>query len=311
LTRPPGSRNSSSSSSSPSSSSTVPAVKDLGLIKSTDVFNFQDGCPICLSEFTEPIALFCKHVFCKECAGGLPPTFRKCPICRSQDRSYYSRIENEEREEEKEREEGKREGENGNEENEENGGNETRPEITIASTSSSNPRTEFLLDLLKRNENDSIVIYCSIQTNINAIESFLQSQNIPCTKIQGNMTIQKREKNIRLFMEKKCRVIIFTPQIAAAGINLTVANKLIFWDYCWTHATMKQAIGRLVRLGQTSPIVNIYFLEHANSLESVGNDFLFKLDRKEKGTQLRNDDPNDVLKHCTTPLDYIYNMYNF
>jgi SWI/SNF-related matrix-associated actin-dependent regulator of chromatin subfamily A3 len=255
----------------------------MGSIDVSEVYNINDGCPICLSDFKDPIALHCKHVFCKDCAGGLPPIFEKCPICRSTNKRFYASITNKDE-------------------------NSPTPETTMTTAIETRvislKRFEFLENILASSES-SIVIYCSIQTNIPMIESYLQAKNISCTKITGNMTLKQRETNINRFSNKECRVILFTPRIAAAGINLTVANKLIFWDYCWTHDTMKQAIGRLVRLGQASPDVDIYFLEHEHSLESIGNDFLFKCERKEKGTQLDSDDPYDRLCSCVDPLDYI------
>lgn len=42
-----------------------------------------DSCPICQDNFTKPIQLHCKHIFCEDCVGLWFDRERTCPMCRA------------------------------------------------------------------------------------------------------------------------------------------------------------------------------------------------------------------------------------
>jgi hypothetical protein len=62
--------------------------------------------------------------------------------------------------------------------------------------------------------------------------------------------------------------VIFCSDAASEGLNLQSANVLINLDVPWNPARLEQRIGRIARLGQTSPTVDIFNLWYPSSIEA-------------------------------------------
>ena len=62
--------------------------------------------------------------------------------------------------------------------------------------------------------------------------------------------------------------IVFCSDAASEGLNLQAARVLINVDVPWTPARLEQRIGRVARLGQRAPEVEIYNLWYPNSVEA-------------------------------------------
>lgn len=62
--------------------------------------------------------------------------------------------------------------------------------------------------------------------------------------------------------------VVFCSDAASEGLNLQAAKTLINLDVPWNPARLEQRIGRVARLGQRSPIVDIYNLWYPESIEA-------------------------------------------
>merc|ERR1712228_1123424 len=74
----------------------------------------------------------------------------------------------------------------------------------------------------------------------------------------GSKTRQQRKDIIAQFKadadENSIPVILMSLKCAALGLNLTVANHVIFCDLWWNPATESQAVDRVHRIGQTKHV---------------------------------------------------------
>lgn len=77
----------------------------------------------------------------------------------------------------------------------------------------------------------------------------------------GSTKHEQREKNKEIFSDEnsKVRVFVATTGSAQEGLNLQVADKLIFNDLPWVPGTINQAEDRAWRLGQKK-CVNVYWM---------------------------------------------------
>ena len=77
----------------------------------------------------------------------------------------------------------------------------------------------------------------------------------------GSTPHEKREEAKDLFCDENSQVRVFVATTGSAreGLNLTIADKVIFNDLPWTPADLNQAEDRAHRIGQKNA-VNVYWV---------------------------------------------------
>ena len=88
-------------------------------------------------------------------------------------------------------------------------------------------------------------------------------------------------------------------RVAAEGLNLTVANNVIFLNRWWNPSSNNQARDRVNRMGQEK-IVNIYNIYCANTVEDRLNEIL-----TEKGSLYEKMVDGLIDSVEDIPLDYL------
>jgi len=64
-------------------------------------------------------------------------------------------------------------------------------------------------------------------------------------------------------------ILLLTYDIGAEGLNLQSSNTVILLDFFWNDGKTQQAIARVLRYGQVSPIVNIYMFTGNTAIEKA------------------------------------------
>jgi SNF2 family DNA or RNA helicase len=86
-------------------------------------------------------------------------------------------------------------------------------------------------------------------------ERALEAQRIGHTRLDGQMSAQKRKDALATFKcEPHVKVFLISLKAGGVGLNLTSANKVILVDPWWNPATEEQAIDRIHRIGQQKPV---------------------------------------------------------
>jgi superfamily II DNA or RNA helicase len=198
----------------------------------------EDMCPICMNDYDQPTMTTCNHWFCSDCiATALIRTGAKCPMCRRPQQESQLRL------------------------GVLDGAEET--DVTPATTSGAavpcaSKQTK-LLELLRSIEaadpTSKSLVFCHTSTAIPEIMRFLKASGFKCRSIHGGMPALQRGNAIRAFQtDPKTSVFVLSIRSAAAGINLTAANHVIFTGPCMNRAGHHQAIGRAHRFGQHRPV---------------------------------------------------------
>jgi SWI/SNF-related matrix-associated actin-dependent regulator 1 of chromatin subfamily A len=96
--------------------------------------------------------------------------------------------------------------------------------------------------------------------------------------VDGRTSSVQKQANIDAFQTDP-EVKLFIGQITAAGIgiNLTAASSLAIVEFPWTPGDLEQAMGRIDRIGQKSPVISFYYLVGAGT---VDEDTAMLLDEK-------------------------------
>lgn len=129
------------------------------------------------------------------------------------------------------------------------------------------PKIQKILEMVQ-NRSEKFVIFTQYHSVLKLLLGVFNGKNIPCVTIEGRMTPNRRASNIQAFQTSdNVRVFIMTTKTASVGITLTAGTHIIFVEPCQESHIKKQAIGRILRIGQTHPVI-ITTLVTKNSFES-------------------------------------------
>ena len=134
---------------------------------------------------------------------------------------------------------------------------------------------EMLLDrtieqILKRGE--KAIIWSIFTDNV---DSFCKKyNNFHSVKITGKMSVEERNRSVKVFKEGNALLLFATPQSAKEGLTLTVANNAVFYDRGFNLDDYLQAQDRIHRISQTKDC-HIYNLMVDNSVD-IWIDYLLK-----------------------------------
>jgi len=123
-------------------------------------------------------------------------------------------------------------------------------------------KTKLILQKLqwirKHHPQDKIIVFSQFTTMIDILTRVLRKHDIGFMQYHGGHTREQRKEIIDAFKKDAPRneipALLMSLKCAALGLNLTVANHVIFADLWWNPAVEQQAIDRVHRIGQTKHV---------------------------------------------------------
>ncbi|KAK0196941.1 DNA repair protein, SNF2 family [Armillaria mellea] len=111
---------------------------------------------------------------------------------------------------------------------------------------------ERFLHQLRTTTNDKIVLISNYTQTLDLFEKLCRSKKYGFFRLDGTMTIIKRQKLVDQFNNPEGKEFIFllSSKAGGCGINLIGANRLILFDPDWNPAADQQALARVWRDGQ-------------------------------------------------------------
>ncbi|TFK76279.1 DNA repair protein, SNF2 family [Pluteus cervinus] len=111
---------------------------------------------------------------------------------------------------------------------------------------------ERFLHQLRTQTNDKIVLISNYTQTLDLFEKLCRSKKYGYFRLDGTMTITKRQKLVDQFNNPEGKEFIFllSSKAGGCGINLIGANRLILFDPDWNPAADQQALARVWRDGQ-------------------------------------------------------------
>lgn len=133
-------------------------------------------------------------------------------------------------------------------------------------TSLKSSRITEVLKVVSKHKGSKIVIFTSFRTSVDIIKYFIPDS----LTIDSSKSYHERIQIIDDYKTKNDKnVLILTYNIGAEGLNLQVANILIIVDFWWNIYKTNQAIARVIRRGQTSKNLHIYFFTSNTGIEKA------------------------------------------
>jgi len=111
---------------------------------------------------------------------------------------------------------------------------------------------ERFLHQIHTETNDKIVLISNYTQTLDLFEKMLRSKKYGYFRLDGTMSIPKRQKLVDQFNDPNGKEFVFllSSKAGGCGINLIGANRLILFDPDWNPAADQQALARVWRDGQ-------------------------------------------------------------
>ena len=114
------------------------------------------------------------------------------------------------------------------------------------------------------------LVFCPTSATIPDLMRCLKANGFKARCIHGGMPALDRGGAIRAFQaDPATTVFVLSVRSAAAGVNLTAANHVIFMGPGMNRAAEHQAIGRAHRFGQRRPVTVHHLYMHGTIEESL------------------------------------------
>ena len=127
-----------------------------------------------------------------------------------------------------------------------------------------------VMKIINKHKHENIVIFTCFRTCLDIIKDF-----IPISRkiydVDSTMSSKQRANVLEEFKKpnKFGNILLLTYDIGSEGLNIQCANTVILVDFYWNSGKTSQAIGRVLRYGQESNEVNLYFITANTAIEKA------------------------------------------
>jgi superfamily II DNA or RNA helicase len=117
-----------------------------------------------------------------------------------------------------------------------------------------------LIEEIRKKEEDpdlKMIVFTEFRPTQDAIIQFLEKFGYTCAFINGSLSRERKNEQVRLFREEK--QIMVSTDAGGEGINLQFCHCLVNFDLPWNPSRIEQRIGRIDRIGQTKNCIIFNF----------------------------------------------------
>lgn len=129
-------------------------------------------------------------------------------------------------------------------------------------------KTELLLDLIKSQNLDSIIVFMRTKHSANRLALELSKEGIKAESIHSDRTQYQRERALLSFKKGRTKVLVAT-DIAARGLDIKALDVVINYDLPETPETYIHRIGRTGRAGLSGQALSFCSLDERNLLRTI------------------------------------------
>lgn len=164
------------------------------------------------------------------------------------------------------------------------GRSEATTAVPFSPSSASSKLKSLIADLCRHRDQDELhfaiastsgsviksVVFSQWTSVLNLIEPHLKQHRIGYTRLDGSMTVQKRNEHLVSFRTSpSVRVLLVSLKAGGTGLDLSCACRVYLLDPWWNPSIEQQAIDRIYRLGQTRPVVTVRMVIKGSVEENI------------------------------------------
>ncbi|KAI0904683.1 hypothetical protein F4823DRAFT_633777 [Ustulina deusta] len=142
-----------------------------------------------------------------------------------------------------------------------------------------------LADITEHYFEDKSIIFSFWRRSLDVVEQLFREKDLNFRRVDGNIHPSERKRLITEFQsDTSVRVLLVTIGTGAVGLNnLSVASRVHILEPQWNPSVEDQAIGRVVRLGQSKKVCVIRYIMEKTIEESIETRQILKLQLALKG----------------------------
>jgi hypothetical protein len=110
-----------------------------------------------------------------------------------------------------------------------------------------------------------LVVFALFRRTLKYLHIRLQRKGYGSLIIHGQ--VDNRAEILESFKKNPENHILLSSEVGSEGLDMQFCNSMVNYDLPWNPMVVEQRIGRIDRFGQKSPVVNIYNLVVANSIQ--------------------------------------------
>ena len=114
----------------------------------------------------------------------------------------------------------------------------------------SNPKADLVMDVIKENPNEKIIIYCYWQEDVRILSNLLKSQGYTVGTLYGSTPMNERGKVIDDFQTRDLQFLIANISSGGYGLTLTASSTIIYYNLSFKVVDFLQSQDRIHRHGQ-------------------------------------------------------------
>jgi SNF2 family DNA or RNA helicase len=129
-------------------------------------------------------------------------------------------------------------------------------------------RIKSVVKVVNGHKDERLIIFTCFRTNLNVVSAFIPTDRAVFI-CQQTDSPQARAGKVLEFEKTKNGLLLLTYQLGAEGLNLQRSSIVLLLDVWWNHGTTQQAIARVLRFGQESKTVRVYFFTANTGIEQA------------------------------------------
>ena len=129
-------------------------------------------------------------------------------------------------------------------------------------------RTKKIEAVLDKHKDSKCIVFSTFSSYLDKFEA--ENKNRTIFKLSSKLSVEQRGTLFKDFeTSQPGSVLLSTYALGSPGLNLQCADTVLLSDFWWNSESSKQAVGRVLRPGQKSKTVNVYFFTSNTSIEKI------------------------------------------
>lgn len=124
-----------------------------------------------------------------------------------------------------------------------------------------------LTDFFWRHPEEKVVVFSTFRATLAYLAERLEADGVSCIQLKGGQR-ETKDETIARFSDSKGPNVLLSSEVGGEGVDLQFSHVVINYDLPWNPMRLEQRIGRIDRLGQEAPIVFIWNILYANTIDS-------------------------------------------
>jgi SNF2 family DNA or RNA helicase len=129
-------------------------------------------------------------------------------------------------------------------------------------------RMKNVLEVINKHQDERLVIFTCFRSCLDIFKKQLPTDRINLT-LSSTMTTNSRAKTLETFGKSENGILLLTYELGAEGLNLQISHTILLMDLWWNSGKTQQAIARVLRFGQQSSCVNVYYFTSNTGIEKA------------------------------------------